>query len=72
MKNMSLEHPAISEMNRKGFLGASDKPESCGTDFFGFEILAGDEVVVWEGEIVLKEHLEDFLKAAGFEFKIAE
>jgi hypothetical protein len=67
-----LEHPQITEMNRKGYLGASEQRESCGTDFFGFEILAGDEVVVWEGEMVLKEHLVDFLKATGFEFKIAE
>lgn len=67
-----LEHPQITEMNRKGYLGASEQPESCGTDVFGFEILAGDPIVEYNGETVLKEHLEDFLKDMGFEFKKAE
>lgn len=69
---MHLEHPMVAEMNKKGYVGASEQPESCGSDYFGFEILAGDEIVEYNGEIVLKEHLEDFLKAMGFEFKKAE
>lgn len=68
---MHLEHPSITEMNRKGFIGPVEQ-ESCGSDFFGFEISPGDEVVEYDGERVLKEHLEDFLKAYGFEFKKAE
>jgi hypothetical protein len=70
VKNMCLEHPAISEMNKKGYLGGDNM--SCGSDVFGFEILAGDEIVEFDGEVVLKEHLEDFLKDLGFEFKKAE
>jgi hypothetical protein len=69
---MCLEHPQITEMTRKGYLGASDQPESCGTDVFGFEILAGDSIVMFEGETILKEHLEEYLKEMGFEFKKAE
>lgn len=68
---MYLEHPSIGEMNRKGYLGPVEQ-ESCGSDYFGFEILSGDEVVVFDGETVLKEHLEEFLKDLGFEFKKAE
>jgi hypothetical protein len=72
VKNMHLEHPAITEMNRKGYIGALNQPECCGIDYFGFEILSGDDVIEFDGEIVLKEHLEDFLKEKGFEFKTAE
>jgi hypothetical protein len=65
---MCLEHPAITEMNRKGYIGALNQPECCGSDWFGFEILTGDEIVEINGEVVLKEHLEDFLKANEFQF----
>jgi hypothetical protein len=66
-----LEHPMISEMNRKGFIGEKESI-NCGSDYFGFEILAGDEVIEYDGEIVLKENLVDYLKEMGFEFKKAE
>jgi hypothetical protein len=66
-----LEHPSIAEMNKKGYLGGEDNM-NCGSDVFGFEILAGDEIVEFDGEVVLKEHLEEFLKDLGFEFKKAE
>jgi len=65
-----LEHPAISEMNRKGFIGTEET--SCGSDYFGFEILAGDEVVEYDGEVILKENLDEYLKELGFSFRKAE
>lgn len=68
---MHLEHPAITEMNKKGFIGPVEQ-KSCGSDYFGFDIEPGDEVVEFDGDIVLKEHLEEFLKDLGFEFKKAE
>jgi transposase len=40
--------------------------------YSGLKILAGDEIVEFDGEVVLKEHLEEFLKDLGFEFKKAE
>lgn len=68
---MYLEHPSISEINKKGYIGPIEQ-ESCGNDVFGFEILPGDDIVEFDGETVLKEHLEEFLKDLGFEFKKAE
>jgi hypothetical protein len=69
-KNMKqLEHPQISEMNRKGLIGALNQPECEGLDYFGNELLIGDDVVEFEGEIVLRDQLDDFLQALGFTFK---
>jgi hypothetical protein len=65
---MCIEHPAITEMNRKGYINMLNQKECCGIDWFGFEILNGDEIVEFDKEIVLTEHLEDFLKAIGFQF----
>ena len=65
-----LEHPMISEMNRKGFVGTEEI--NCGSDYFGFEILAGDEVVEYDGEVILKENLDEYLKELGFSFRKAE
>jgi hypothetical protein len=65
---MCIEHPAVTEYNRKGYLNVLAQNECCGIDWFGFEILSGDEIVEFDGEIVLKEYLEDFLKAIGFKF----
>jgi hypothetical protein len=65
---MCIEHPAITEMNRKGYINMLKQPECCGIDWFGFEILSGDEIVEFDGEVVLNEHLEDYLKANEFQF----
>jgi hypothetical protein len=69
VKKLGLEHPQITEMNRKGYLNALQQPEHMGTDIFGNELLAGDEVVEYNGELALKEDLLDFLDALGFTFK---
>jgi hypothetical protein len=68
---MYLEHPAISEMNKKGYLGGNETMVT-EKDYFGFEIEPGDEVVKFDGDVVLKEHLEEYLKSIGFEFKKAQ
>lgn len=60
----------ITEINRNGFLG--EEQTSCGSDVFGFEILPGDEVVEYDGELILKENLDDYLKELGFTFRKAE
>jgi hypothetical protein len=70
VKSMHLEHPAISEMNKKGYLGGREDMATK-KDWFGFDIDPGDEVVEFDGDIVLKENLEEYLKANGFEFKTA-
>jgi Hypothetical protein Yqai len=64
-----MEHPQITEMNRKGVLNALNQPECQGLDFFGNEIVIGDDVVEYEGEVVLRDNLNEFLEALGFTFK---
>jgi hypothetical protein len=61
------EHTQITEMNKKGYVG---KPqESEGSDYFGNELLPGDDVVEFDGEVVLRDNLYEFLEAIGFTFK---
>ena len=67
---MCLEHPMITEYNKKGYLGGREEMVTK-KDYFGFDIDPGDDVVKFDGDIVLKENLEDYLKAIGFEFKTA-
>lgn len=64
-----LEHPAITEMNRKGFVNVLNQPECQGLDYFGNELLSGDDVVEYDGEVVLRDDLYKFLEAIGFTFK---
>lgn len=62
-----LEHPSITKVNQLGYL---DQEEHAGTDFYGDEILSGDDVVIYDGETILKENLERYLaEEMGFEFK---
>lgn len=62
-----LEHPSISKVNQLGYL---EQKEHAGTDYYGDEILSGDDVVIYDGETILKENLERYLaEEMGFEFK---
>lgn len=66
---MNLEHPAITRINRTGYADMVAQPEHMGIDFYGNELLVGDDVVIDEdGEIVLKDDLEKFL-AEKYNFK---
>jgi hypothetical protein len=56
-----LEHPAINEVNRKGYIGITNQPECAGIDYFGDEILNGDDVVIDGDEVILKDNLEKYL-----------
>jgi hypothetical protein len=64
-----LEHPHITELNRKGFINALNQPENMGFDYFNNELTPGDDVVEFEGDIVLRDNLEDYLASKGFTFK---
>jgi hypothetical protein len=73
MNMPQLEHPQVTEINRKGFLNTCAQPEHMGNDFFGDEILVGDSVVEYDGEIILKDNLERFLsEEMDFVFKTAD
>jgi hypothetical protein len=65
-----LEHPQISEMNQFGYLKAQGfenvvaQNEHCGSDYYGTEILEGDDVVIDKEnfhEEILKENLTQYL-----------
>jgi Hypothetical protein Yqai len=75
-KVSDMDHPMIMQIERYGYPeNLSEQTEHCGTDFFGDEILEGDEVIEDQeaGELVLKENLEKYLNEEyGFKFTIAE
>lgn len=77
---MDLEHPMITYINKHGYPkemqgleNVVNQPEHCGSDFYGTEILEGDEIVIDQehfSEIVLQEHLKQYLiENLGFIFK---
>ncbi|WP_410489300.1 YqaI family protein [Bacillus sp. DTU_2020_1000418_1_SI_GHA_SEK_038] len=68
-----LEHPMISRIERTGYPNMMNQPEHAGIDFFGDEILAGDEYCEFDGELILKDNLERYLsEELEFTFKTAE
>lgn len=64
-----LEHPSITQANKTGYANMIAQPEHVGKDYFNNEILVGDDVVEYDGDIVLRDNLDDYLVAIGFEFK---
>ncbi|MCT9852875.1 hypothetical protein P2R64_20645 [Priestia megaterium] len=72
---MHVEHPEITQVNRTGYVNMRAQSEHAGVDYFGTEILIGDEIVTDDntGEVVLKEDLEKYLEEEyGFKFTTAE
>lgn len=69
-----LEHPAITRTLQTGYPEPIEQAEHIGSvDYFGSEIIEGDSVIEDDGEIILEENLQRYLKEVlGFEFKIAE
>jgi hypothetical protein len=63
-----LEHPVISEVNRKGYINVLNQPECCGIDVFGDEVLSGDSIVFDGDEIILMDNLERYL-SENYDFK---
>ena len=62
----------MTQIERTGYPNMIDQPEHAGIDFFGDEILDGDEFVVYDGELVLVDNLNRYLaEEMGFEFKTA-
>jgi hypothetical protein len=64
-----LEHPSIVQANKTGYANVLNQPECQGLDYFGNEIVTGDDVVEYDGEVVLRDNLNEFLEALGFTFK---
>jgi hypothetical protein len=69
---MDLQHPMVSQINKTGYPNTVNQPEHWGDDYFGAEILEGDDVVEYDGEVILKDNLEKFLSELGFVFKTAD
>lgn len=67
-----MDHPMIERIQRTGFPNMVAQPEHAGIDYFGDEILYGDDIVEYDGEIILRDNLERYLKEVmEFEFKTA-
>lgn len=67
-----MDHPLVTQIERTGYPNMIDQPEHTGIDFFGDEILDGDEFVEYDGELVLVDNLNRYLsEEMGFEFKTA-
>jgi hypothetical protein len=67
-----MEHPMISQINRtgypnemeEGYSNLINQPEHAGIDYYGTEIIEGDEIAIDQenfGEIILKENLKQYL-----------
>jgi hypothetical protein len=74
-----LEHPDITRTIRTGYPegihNLTNQPEHNGFDYFGKEILSGDDIVIDEemGEVVLLDNLEKYLERVyGMRFTTAE
>lgn len=68
-------HWKFLEDNLNGIENMVEQPEHAGIDFYGFEIIEGDEIVTdnINGEVILKENLERYLQEhCNFDFKQAE
>ncbi|MEK4924141.1 hypothetical protein MKX78_19730 [Cytobacillus sp. FSL R5-0569] len=67
-----MEHPEVTQLQRTGYPNLVAQPEHAGMDYFGEEILEGDEIVEYDGEIILEGNLQRYLcEVLGFEFKSA-
>ncbi|WP_404293138.1 hypothetical protein LG276_00865 [Cytobacillus kochii] len=67
-----MEHPEVTQLRRTGYPNLIAQPEHAGIDYFGEEILEGDEIVEYDGEIILEGNLQRYLcEVLGFEFKSA-
>lgn len=71
-----IEHPMITQIERTGYPADMDKQsEHFGIDYYGNEIVSGDDVVEDKeaGELILKDDLEKYLEEVyGFKFFTAE
>nr|WP_302847031.1 hypothetical protein [Cytobacillus oceanisediminis] len=69
---MKMNHPMIDQIERSGYPNMVEQPEHVGLDYFGDEILFGDDIVEYDGEIILKDNLDRFLtEVMEFEFRTA-
>lgn len=67
-----MEHPEVTQLRRTGYPNLVAQSEHAGIDYFGEEILEGDEIVEYDGEIILEGNLQRYLcEVLGFEFKSA-
>ncbi|MDQ0176032.1 YqaI family protein [Bacillus chungangensis] len=58
--SFDIEHPMIGEINRNGYPDMYQE-KYWGIDYFGEEIMEGDDIVEIDGETILSENLERFL-----------
>ncbi|HHY74067.1 MAG TPA: hypothetical protein GX497_12775 [Bacillus bacterium] len=72
---MNIEHHQITRTFRTGYPNVVAQPEHFGTDYFGDEVLEGDDYIedTNTDEIILKDNLEKYLEEVyDFKFQTAE
>jgi hypothetical protein len=63
------DHPMIESIERTGY-PQDMQPETAGIDYFGDEILTGDDIVIDGEETILQSNLEEYLtEVYGFKFQ---
>ncbi|QPC47135.1 YqaI family protein [Mangrovibacillus cuniculi] len=71
-----MDHPVVKNLESIGHASLEDfKNESVGNDYFGNEIMFGDEIVLdpMTGGTVLRESLSEYLEEQyGFAFREAK
>lgn len=68
-----VEHPDVTEINQLGYPKDIYEDQHCGIDYYGNEIIEGDEIFELDGETVLADNLEKFLvEFAGGKFTLAK
>lgn len=53
-----LEHPVVTKLNSTGEVTAETL---CGIDAMGDDIVAGDYIIEFDGEIILESNIIDYL-----------
>lgn len=78
-----FEHPIVSQIIKTGYPkelsgleNVVQQPECNGLDYFGEEVIEGDEIIIDTenfSEVILKKNLERYLsEICGFKFTQAE
>lgn len=71
-----MNHPMIMEIMRTGYPMGYGEPEHAGVDSLGNEILVGDEIMILDDEVFVKEELSHdavvILELFGAVYEIAE
>ena len=69
-----LEHPDLTRVNKTGYANVVDQKEHFGTDYFGHEIVKGNDYIeLPDGKLLLERNIEDYtIEHLGWSYKTAD